>query len=61
MTWESCTQMRGSRAFNNLTGMQFGPLDLFFLHDWIIEDISLETVGYWGQWGYKEAVVIGSS
>ena len=45
MIRESCTKMRGSRIFNNLTGMPFSPLDLFFLSDWIIEDTSLGTVG----------------
>ena len=37
--------MRGSRILNNLTGMPFGPLDLFLLSDWIIEYTSLGNLG----------------
>ena len=37
--------MRGSRIFNTLIGMPFGPIDLLFLCDYSIEDTSLGTVG----------------
>ena len=38
--------MRVKNFFNNLTGMVLGPVYLFFLRDWIIENTLSGTVGY---------------